>query len=204
MKVLKSSIKNDENLFIFYVFFVMSFNLERDLTTRADAEKKILHVVVEVTKGSSNKIEYRPEGYFELDRTLYHQMFYSFDYGFLPQTLEGDGDPIDVVLLTTHPIPMGCVVKSRAIGMIHTQDQDGTDMKLICVPTDKIDPRWSNVQSINDLNPHVQEELLGFFKEYKKLEKNKYDKVEIGWFRSLEESYKLIDIAIEAYKQAKH
>lgn len=182
----------------------MSFNLEKDLPTWADADKKILHVVIEVTKGSSNKIEYRPEGYFELDRTLYHQMFYSFDYGFVPQTLEWDGDPIDVVLLTTHPIPMGCVVKSRVIGMIHTQDQDGPDMKLICVPTDKIDPRWSQVQSVNDLNSHVQEELLWFFKEYKKLEKNKYDKVEIGGFRDVQECYRLIDIAVENYKKSSH
>ena len=77
----------------------MSFNLEKELATRADYEKKILHVVIEISRGTSNKIEYRPEGYFELDRTLYHQMYYNFDYGFLPQTLEGDGDPIDVVKL---------------------------------------------------------------------------------------------------------
>lgn len=138
----------------------MSFNLEKDLATWADYENKYLHVVVEVTRGTSNKIEYRPEGYFELDRTLYHQMFYNFDYGFLPQTLEGDGDPIDVIILATHPLPMGCVVKCRVLGMIQTEDQDGKDMKLICVPTDKIDPRWSHVTSYEDLNPHVQEELL--------------------------------------------
>ena len=175
----------------------MSFNLEKDLATWADYEKKILHVVIEISKGTSNKIEYRSEGYFELDRTLYHQMHYNFDYGFLPQTLEWDGDPIDVVLLTTHPIPMWCVVKSRVIGMIHTADQDGPDMKLICVPVDKIDPRWSHVQSINDLNFHLQEELLGFFKEYKKLEKCKYDKVQIDGFKSIENAYAFIDQAIK-------
>ena len=179
----------------------MSFNLEKDLATRADYEKKILHVVVEISRGASNKIEYRPEGYFELDRTLYHQMYYNFDYGFLPQTLEGDGDPIDVVLLTTHPVPMGCVVKSRIIGMIQTKDQDGEDMKLICVPVEKIDPKRSHMNSYEDLNSHLQDELLGFFKEYKKLEKGKYDKVEIGWFKSIEESYHLIDKAIETYKK---
>lgn len=63
-------------------------NLEKDISTYADKENKVLNVVVEISKGTSNKIEYRPEGYFELDRTLYHQMFYNFDYGFLPQTLE--------------------------------------------------------------------------------------------------------------------
>lgn len=182
----------------------MSFNLEKDLATWADYDKKILHVVIEISKGTSNKIEYRPEGYFELDRTLYHQMFYNFDYGFLPQTLEWDGDPIDVVVLTTHPLPMWCVVKSRVIGMIHTADQDWSDMKLVCVPIDKIDPRRSHVQSINDLNPHLQEELLGFFKEYKKLEKGKYDKVQIDWFKSIDHAYALIDQAIQAAKDANH
>lgn len=178
----------------------MSFNLEKDLATRADYEKKVLNVVIEITRGTANKIEYRPEGYFELDRTLYHQMYYNFDYGFLPQTLEGDGDPIDVVLLTSNPVPMGCVVKSRVLGMIHTQDQDGQDMKLICVPVDKIDPRWSNLKSTEDLNAHIQEELLAFFKEYKKLEKNKYEKVEIWGFKTIDEAYALIQSAIESYK----
>lgn len=171
-------------------------NLEKDLSTYADRDAKVLHVVVEVPRGTSNKIEYRPEWYFELDRTLYHQMYYPFDYGFLPQTLEGDGDPIDVVLLCTHPLPMGCVVKSRVIGMIHTADQDGNDMKLICVPVDKVDPRWSHIKSIEDLNAHVREELLLHFKEYKKLEKWKYDKVTIGWFKDIDEAYSLVDRAI--------
>lgn len=62
--------------------------------------------------------------------------------------------------MATHPIPMGCVVKSRVIGMIHTQDQDGPDMKLICVPQNKIDPRRDNVNTIEDLSIHTQEELL--------------------------------------------
>jgi inorganic pyrophosphatase len=84
----------------------MSFNLEKDLPTWADYEKKVLYTVIEVSTGSSNKIEYRPEGYFELDRTLHHQMYYNFNNGFLPQTLEGDGDPIDVALLCSNPLPM--------------------------------------------------------------------------------------------------
>lgn len=179
-------------------------NLEKDLATYANYDEKVLHVVVEVPYGTMNKIEYRPEWYFELDRTLYHQMYYPFNYGFIPQTLEWDGDPIDVVLLATHPIPMGCVVKSRVIGMIHTADQDGEDMKLICVPTTKIDPRYSHVKTIDDLNEHVREELLLHFKEYKKLEKGKYDKVTIGWFKEIDEAYRLIDLAISAYKNSWH
>lgn len=81
--------------------------------------------------------------------------------------------------------------------MIHTADQDGPDMKLICVPVDKIDPRRSHIQSVNDLNTHLQEELLGFFKEYKKLEKGKYDKVQIDGFKSIDHAHTLIDQAIK-------
>lgn len=131
-------------------------------------------------------------------------MYYPFNYGFIPQTLEWDGDAVDVVLLATHPIPMGCVVKSRVIGMIHTSDQDGDDMKLICVPVTKIDPRYSHINSLDDLNSHVRDELLLHFKEYKKLEKEKYDKVVIDWFRDKEEAHRLIDAAIDAYKTAQH
>lgn len=94
---------------------------------------------------------------------------------------------------------MGCVVKARSIGMIHTEDQDGNDMKVICVPIDKVDPRRSHVNSIDDINPHIKEELLLHFKEYKKLEKTKYDKVVIGGFKTIDETYRLIDEAIETF-----
>ena len=62
------------------------------------------------------------------------------------------------MVLATHPLPMSCVVQCRVLGMIQTADQDGQDMKLICVPTDKIDPRWSHIKSIEDLNPHTHED----------------------------------------------
>lgn len=86
--------------------------------------------------------------------------------------------------------------------MIHTADQDGEDMKLICVPTAKIDPRRGHIQSLEDLNEHFREELLLHFKEYKKLEKGKYDKVTIGGFREIDEAYSLVDKAIESYKKS--
>lgn len=177
-------------------------NLVHDIPTYADIDKWILNVVIEITKWTYNKIEYsEKEGIFRLDRVLHHQMFYNFDYGFLPQTLEWDGDPIDVILLTTAPLPMWCVVKSRVIWMIHTEDQDGPDMKLICVPINKLDPRWSHIESTKDLNPHTLEELVLFFKEYKKLEKEKYDKIKIWWVKSIEESHELIKNCIKDYMQ---
>ena len=132
------------------------------------------NVVVDIPKGSSNKYEYDEEGgYYKLDRSVHHSMFFPFDYGFIPQTHAGDGDAIDVCLLLTAPTFSGCVVKARAIGIIRTADQDGPDDKIIAVPVAKLDPRFNEIQSFEDLPAHVQEEYLIFFKELKKLEKAK-------------------------------
>jgi len=164
-----------------------------------DAET--FNVVIDLPKGSANKYEYDEEGgYFKLDRTLYQPTFYPFDYGFIPQTHAGDGDATDVCLLTTYPTFPGCVVKARAIGMIKTADQDGDDAKIIAVPVSKVDPRFDEMKSIEDLPAHVREEFLLYFKEYKKLEKAKYDKITIGGFGTLDDAKSEIVKAMEAYK----
>ncbi len=175
-------------------------NLYKDIATYSDEEKKYFHVVVDVPKGASNKYEYDEQGgYFVLDRTLYHQMFYPFDYGFIPQTHAGDGDAVDVCLLVTHPTFSGCVIKARAIGMIKTSDEKGEDMKIIAVPHEKIDPRFAEVQTIDDLPAHFREELLLHFKEYKKLEPGKYEKVVISGFAAKDDAYALIEESRKAY-----
>ena len=167
-----------------------------------DAEA--FYVVVDLPKGSSNKVEYDEEGgYFKLDRVLHHQMFYPFDYGFIPQTHSDDGDAIDVCLLVTYPTFSGCVVKARTIGMIKTADEAGGDNKILAVPVSKVDPRFNEINSYEDLPKHVQEELLLHFKEIKKLEKAKYDKVVISGFASVEDAKAEITRAAEAYK-SKH
>lgn len=159
------------------------------------------NVVVEVVKGTSNKIEYKEEeGYFSLDRALHQSTFYPFDYGFIPQTRAGDGDAIDVCLLLTHPTFPGCVVKARAIGMIRTSDQDGGDDKIIAVPVSKVDPRFDEMQSIEDLPAHVRAEFLIYFKEYKKLEVKKYDKININGFGDAAEAKAAIAHTLEVYK----
>lgn len=158
-------------------------------------------VVVDLPKGSSNKYEYDEEGgYFTLDRVLHHQMFYPFDYGFIPQTHSDDGDAVDVCLLVTYPTFPGCVVKARTIGMLKTSDEKGGDNKILAVPVNKLDPRFAEVHSVDDLPKHVQEELLLHFKEIKKLEKAKYDKVVIDGFGSVDEAKAEITRTMEAYK----
>ncbi len=180
----------------------MAINLYKDISSFADEEKGIFHVVVDVPKGGSNKYEYdEVAGYFALDRVLHHQMFYPFDYGFIPQTHAGDGDAVDVCLLVTYPTFPGCVIKARAIGYIKTADEKGEDMKIIAVPADKVDPRFKEIQSIGDLPSHFQEELLIHFKEIKKLEKEKYAKVEIGGFGTKEEAYEIIREAQKVFSE---
>ena len=158
------------------------------------------HVVIDLPKFSSNKYEYDEEGgFFKLDRVLHSQMFYPFDYGFIPQTHSDDGDAIDVCLLVTYPTFPGCVVNARVIGMIKTADEKGGDNKIIAVPTSKVDPRFNELQSVDDLPAHVREELLLHFKEIKKLEKAKYDKVQINGFGTVEEAKAEIHKAMQAY-----
>ncbi len=164
----------------------------------------IFNVVIDIPKGSSNKFEYDEEGgYFKLDRVLHQPTFYPFDYGFIPQTHSGDGDAMDVCLLLTHPTFTGCVIKARAIGMIRTADQDGSDDKIIAVPVSKVDPRFDEMQTLEDLPAHVREEYLLYFKEYKKLEKAKYDKIVIEGFRSVDDAKIEIQKAMEAYRMNK-
>lgn len=176
-------------------------NLYKDLPSGAD-DLSYFNVVVDIPRGQSNKYEYDEEGgYFMLDRVLHSQMFYPFDYGFIPQTHADDGDAVDVCLLTTYPTFPGCVVKARAIGMINTSDESGGDAKIIAVPISKLDPRFDEMQSIDDIPSHVQKELLLHFKEIKKLEVAKYDKVVIDGFADKAAAYQEIKNSMKAYKK---
>lgn len=176
-------------------------NLYKDIPAYSDQEKGYINVVVDIPRGSSNKYEYNEEGgYFALDRVLHHQMFYPFDYGFMPKTHYDDGDAVDVCLLTTYPTFPGCVIKARVIGSIDTADEKGNDLKILAVPISKLDPRFEEIQSVEDLPAHVREELLLHFKEIKKLEKAKYDKVVINGFKDKEFTMNEIKRAVDNYK----
>ncbi len=179
-------------------------NLYTDLPTFADEKAGVLNMVIDIPKESKNKYEYDEEwGYFKLDRVIHHSMFYPFDYWFIPQTTEPDGDGTDVILLTTYPTFPWCVIKVRLIWVIDTEDEKGYDPKLIAVPISEIDPRWDEYISIRDIPNHTQSELKLFFKEYKKLEHSKYNQITIKGFGSKEDAYAIIDKAIARY-QEKH
>ena len=157
-----------------------------------------IYVVVEIPKGSRHKYEYQ-DGAFFLDRVLYSNLTIIGDYGLVPQTLTGDGDPLDVVVLVDQPSFPGCVIIARPIGMIITKDEKGIDDKIVAVPKD--DPRYDEIKKIEDLPKHIPKELTFFFQEYKRLEPGKFVKVER--ITGVDEAKKLIMESIETYKKSK-
>jgi inorganic pyrophosphatase len=161
-----------------------------------------INVVIEIPMGSSIKYEIDKEtGLVFVDRILFTAMHYPFNYGFVPGTLEEDGDPVDVLVLGYEPLHPGVVIKARPIGVLETEDEKGRDAKIIAVPVEKIDPRFENIKDINDLPQNFRDRIAHFFEHYKELEKGKWVKV-IGW-RGREEAIKRISEAIERFKGKK-
>lgn len=155
-----------------------------------------LNVIVEIEKGSKNKYELDKEtGLIKLDRVLATAQDYPFDYGFVPNTLWSDGDPLDVVLLTTYSIKSGTLVKARAIAVLDMLDNGESDVKIIAVPVH--DPRFENLQDLSDINPHTLEEIKHFFETYKNLD---HKKVEIPEVQNKQASLEIIQQAIALFK----
>ena len=133
---------------------------------------------IEIPKGTQNKYEYdRRLGIFRLDRVLYSPLHYPADYGFVPDTLVEDDDPLDIlVLISTATFP-GCLVSARVIGALTMEDDKGIDTKLLSVAA--VDPRYDRVQELRHLSPHSIREMEYFFGIYKDLEGKK--SVVTGW-----------------------
>lgn len=176
-------------------------NLYKDIPAGDNAPEEI-NVVIDIPKGCANKYEYNEEkGYTELDRVLYSSMFYPFEYGFIPQTASGDGDSLDVILLTTYPTFSGCLIKARPIGILLMEDEEGTDNKIVAVPVEKVDPRFKEIQDIDDVSEHYKKEIKVFFEDYKKLEPGKYEHVKVEGFGNRERAKEIIKKAIEKYRK---
>jgi Inorganic pyrophosphatase len=103
-------------------------------------------------------------------------MFYPFNYGFVPSTLAEDGDPVDVLVISTYPVHPGTVIPSRPIGMLEMEDEAGIDTKIIAVPTKKVDPFFSKIEDVADLDETTKEKIKHFFNHYKELEPGKWVK----------------------------
>ena len=134
--------------------------------------ERSIDVVVEIPRGSRNKYEFDHEaGVFRLDRRLFSATNYPADYGFVPETLAEDGDPLDVLVLLEEPTFPGCLIKCRAIGMYRMTDEAGGDDKVLCVPVS--DPRLEHLRDINHLPKFDRLEIEHFFQVYKELEPGK-------------------------------
>lgn len=150
----------------------------KNIPAGKNPEEGQVNVFVEIPKDANIKYELDKEtGVIMVDRFLYTAMNYPFNYGFIPNTLAEDGDPIDVLVLSEHAILPGCVIPSIIIGMLEMEDEAGIDTKLLAVPTMKIDPLFGTYKDITDVPEATKNKMRHFFENYKTLEPGKWVKL---------------------------
>ena len=129
-----------------------------------------VNVFVEIPQGSAVKYELDKEtGFMTVDRFGYTAMAYPFNYGFIPSTHAEDGDPVDVLVISTYRVDPGCVIPVRPIGLLEMEDEAGIDTKILAVPTKKVDPFYANINDITDLDETTKAKIKHYFDHYKKL-----------------------------------
>ncbi len=140
-----------------------------------------VHCLVEIPKGSRNKYTFDPElGSIKLDRFLFSSVVYPTDYGFIPETLGLDGDPLDVMACVSEPTFPGCMIDVKPIALFRMEDDKGIDDKVLCVPL--TDPGWNALETLDDLPNQLRDEIAHFFSIYKDLERKKV--AVDGWSRA--------------------
>jgi inorganic pyrophosphatase len=148
-------------------------------------------VMVEIPGGSRNKYEFDHDtGAIFLDRRLFTSMAYPADYGFIPETLAEDGDPLDALVIAAEPTFPGCHIRARAVGVFHMADEKGPDAKIICVPLN--DTASTHIHDIHDIHPEFRAEIEHFFQVYKDLEQKK---TETHGFGNRSDAERVIDEA---------
>jgi len=159
-----------------------------------------VNVVIEIpARGLPVKYEVDKEsGVLFVDRFLGTSMQYPTNYGYVPQTLSDDGDPVDVLVVTPVPLTYASVISARPIGMLKMSDEAGEDAKILAVPVDKLSGLYKDIKSPQDLSPHMLAAITHFFEHYKDLEEGKWVKVE-GWVDA-EAAKKEILASLERYK----
>lgn len=159
----------------------------------------VVEVFVEISKGSNIKYEFdKKKNSLICDRILYTPFRYIFNYGFIPNTLSLDSDPIDAVIIMDESLVPGCLIKCKIIGCLETYDSEGDDPKLILCPIDKIDPRAKDINDLENLPTMLMEQIKYFFTHYKDLE-NKL--VDIGNFVSKDKAIQIYLQSVENYKK---
>jgi len=161
-----------------------------------DNPPEVVNVVVEIPQGSLVKYELdKDSGFIVADRFHYTAMPYPFNYGFIPNTLAEDGDPVDVMVVSSQPLAVGIVISVRVIGMLEMEDEAGVDTKIIAVPTAKVDPFYAHIDDVTDLDEPTQKKIKHFFDHYKELEPGKWVKTKA--FLGKGEAFKDIEKCIK-------
>jgi inorganic pyrophosphatase len=141
-----------------------------------------INVIIEIP-AHSEPIKYevdKASGALFVDRFLATSMHYPCDYGYIPNTLSDDGDPVDVLVITPIPVNRGCVLRARPIGMLAMTDEAGDDRKILAVPIKSLTSLYDHVKTFEDLPPLILERVAHFFMHYKDLEEGKWVKLD-GW-----------------------
>ena len=159
-----------------------------------------LNVVIEIS-ANSMPVKYeidKDSGLLHVDRFQATSMIYPFNYGFVPQTLCDDGDPLDMMVVAPFPIHPGAIVRARPIGALLMRDEAGVDPKILAVPVTKVCKQYEDVHEVEDLPSTLKESIEHFFKHYKDLDKGKWVELE-GW-ENAEAAKKTVVEAVKAYK----
>lgn len=167
-----------------------------NIPIKSDKYPNSLPAFIEVSQGSRMKYEWsHKKKSLELDRVLHSAVFYPHNYGFIPQTLCEDGDPLDVLVMCDGPLLPGSFVDIRPICFMVMEDEKGMDEKLLAVA--EKDPNYNHIKTMNDIPPHTLKEISQFFETYKSLEKEKW--VKVGGWNDLNEAHNLINLTHEKY-----
>jgi inorganic pyrophosphatase len=153
-----------------------------DLVTAGRDVPDDINVVIEIPK-DAEPVKYevdKASGAIFVDRVLSTPMRYPCNYGYIPNTLSGDGDPVDALVLLPLPLIAGSVIRCRPIGMLNMDDEAGHDTKLIVVPGDKVFKGYAHIRGIDDAPQHWRDRIAHFFEHYKDLESGKWVKI-VGW-----------------------
>jgi inorganic pyrophosphatase len=150
----------------------------KKLSVGKKPEEGLVNVFVEIPKDSDIKYELdKDSGLIFVDRFLYTAMSYPFNYGFVPNTLADDGDPLDILVLSEKQVAPGVVIPSQIIGMLEMEDEEGIDTKVLAVPTKKVDPLYGEFKDMTDVPEAIKNKLKHFFENYKTLEPGKWVKI---------------------------
>jgi inorganic pyrophosphatase len=170
-----------------------------DLVPTGNNPPHEINVIIEIPK-DAEPVKYEVDkatGAIFVDRILSTPMRYPCNYGYVPHTLCGDGDPADVLVILPLPLVPGSVIRVRPVGVLRMKDEAGSDEKLLAVPVDKVFSGYGHIADIGQVSPHWLERIGHFFEHYKDLEKGKWVKLD-GWGDAAEAKSILLE-SIERY-----